>query len=229
MFRTVFPSIIRSSRLYIQQQAYVKQILPTTCQQAVGIWLVLLQKHIAPNVKNVSNTVQQLIWHNVTDRPVVILTGCTINCDWHNILCKLKQHIQYYVNSTVQYLFSYLLYADLETRLQHNNSNGSRRYRAFMNFQVFRNISTSKIIQNNGYPLAVIDRFSHVLSFSDCNVKNLEQLIKLCNSQRPKKKVFSFCSLSFQSVIRFLCVVFLPVPFLGPAANCFFFLFQTQG
>ena len=27
MFRTVFPSIIRSSRLYIQQQAYVKQLL----------------------------------------------------------------------------------------------------------------------------------------------------------------------------------------------------------
>ena len=27
MFRTVFPSIIRSSRLYIQQQAYVRQIL----------------------------------------------------------------------------------------------------------------------------------------------------------------------------------------------------------
>jgi len=27
MFRTVFPSIIRSSRLYIQQQSFVKQIL----------------------------------------------------------------------------------------------------------------------------------------------------------------------------------------------------------
>ena len=27
MFRTVFPSIIRSTRLYIQQQAFVKQIL----------------------------------------------------------------------------------------------------------------------------------------------------------------------------------------------------------
>jgi hypothetical protein len=27
MFQTVFPSIIRSSRLYIQQQAYVKQVL----------------------------------------------------------------------------------------------------------------------------------------------------------------------------------------------------------
>jgi len=27
MFQTVFPSIIRSSRLYIQQQAFVKQIL----------------------------------------------------------------------------------------------------------------------------------------------------------------------------------------------------------
>jgi len=29
MFRTVFLSIIRSSRMYIQQQAYVKQILPS--------------------------------------------------------------------------------------------------------------------------------------------------------------------------------------------------------
>jgi len=27
MFRTVFPSIIRSSRLYILQQAFVKQVL----------------------------------------------------------------------------------------------------------------------------------------------------------------------------------------------------------
>ena len=27
MFRMVFPSIIRSSRLYIQQQAYVKQMM----------------------------------------------------------------------------------------------------------------------------------------------------------------------------------------------------------
>ena len=31
MFRTVFPSIIRSSGLYIQQQAYVKQILLSAC------------------------------------------------------------------------------------------------------------------------------------------------------------------------------------------------------
>jgi len=33
MFRTVFPSIIRSSRLYsyIQQHAYVKQILLSAC------------------------------------------------------------------------------------------------------------------------------------------------------------------------------------------------------
>jgi len=34
MFRTVFPSIIRSSRLYIQQQAYVKQILLSACELA---------------------------------------------------------------------------------------------------------------------------------------------------------------------------------------------------
>ena len=31
MFRTVFSSIISSSRLYIQQQAYVKQILLSAC------------------------------------------------------------------------------------------------------------------------------------------------------------------------------------------------------
>jgi len=31
IFRTVFPSIIRSSRLYIQQQAFVKQILLSAC------------------------------------------------------------------------------------------------------------------------------------------------------------------------------------------------------
>ena len=31
MFRTVFPSIIRSLRLYIQHQVHVKQILLTAC------------------------------------------------------------------------------------------------------------------------------------------------------------------------------------------------------
>jgi len=31
MFRTVFPSIIRSSRLYTQKQAFVKQILLSAC------------------------------------------------------------------------------------------------------------------------------------------------------------------------------------------------------
>jgi len=33
MFRAVFPAIIKSSRLYIQQQAYVKQILVASRQQ----------------------------------------------------------------------------------------------------------------------------------------------------------------------------------------------------
>jgi len=33
MFRTVFPSIIRSSRLYVQQQAFVKEILLASRQQ----------------------------------------------------------------------------------------------------------------------------------------------------------------------------------------------------
>jgi hypothetical protein len=31
MFRTVFPSVIRSSGLYIQQQVYVKQIRQSAC------------------------------------------------------------------------------------------------------------------------------------------------------------------------------------------------------
>jgi hypothetical protein len=37
MFWTVFPSIIRSSRLYIQQQVYVKQILLPAAQVAVSV------------------------------------------------------------------------------------------------------------------------------------------------------------------------------------------------
>ena len=35
MFRTVFPSIIRSSRLYIEQQVFVKQILLSACSNLV--------------------------------------------------------------------------------------------------------------------------------------------------------------------------------------------------
>ena len=31
MFRTVFPSVISNSRLYVQQQAYVKQIPLSAC------------------------------------------------------------------------------------------------------------------------------------------------------------------------------------------------------
>jgi len=31
MFRTVFPSIIRSSKLHIEQQAYVKQLVFDIC------------------------------------------------------------------------------------------------------------------------------------------------------------------------------------------------------
>jgi len=38
MFRTVFPSVIRSSRLCIQQQSYAKQILPTTCLREWDSW-----------------------------------------------------------------------------------------------------------------------------------------------------------------------------------------------
>ena len=45
MFRTIFPSIIMSSRLYIQQQAFVKQILRvlTSKQTAVSVWLLYVQ------------------------------------------------------------------------------------------------------------------------------------------------------------------------------------------
>jgi len=47
MFRTVFPSIIRSSRLYIQQQAFVKQILLSASrQQYLLVHLVGFTKEI---------------------------------------------------------------------------------------------------------------------------------------------------------------------------------------
>ena len=49
MFRTVFQSIIRISRLYIQQQAFVKQILLSACQQVLLLkqWESILP-HAAP-------------------------------------------------------------------------------------------------------------------------------------------------------------------------------------
>jgi len=51
MFRTVFPSIIRSSKLYIQQQAYVKQILLTASSQQylVDICLLLYVQSSTPD------------------------------------------------------------------------------------------------------------------------------------------------------------------------------------
>ena len=48
MFRTVFPSIIRSLRLYIQHQVYVKQILLTACwreQDGTSISFLLASSH----------------------------------------------------------------------------------------------------------------------------------------------------------------------------------------
>jgi len=47
MFRTVFPSIIRSKRLHIQQQAYVKQLL--LLQQLFDIYLLLYVQSFAPD------------------------------------------------------------------------------------------------------------------------------------------------------------------------------------
>ena len=45
-FRTVFPSVIRSSGLYIQQQAFVKQKLLSACWQAVSkpVWHIPLPR-----------------------------------------------------------------------------------------------------------------------------------------------------------------------------------------
>ena len=45
MFRKVFPSLTRSLRLYIQQQAYVKQTLLSACckQAAVNVSLLYVQ------------------------------------------------------------------------------------------------------------------------------------------------------------------------------------------
>ena len=45
MFRTVFPSNIKSTRLYILQQAFVKYILVCLAskQTAVSVWLLYVQ------------------------------------------------------------------------------------------------------------------------------------------------------------------------------------------
>ena len=51
MFRTVFPPIIRNSRLYIQQQVYVKQILLTyTCCCMYSLELLMMDGKTVGNM-----------------------------------------------------------------------------------------------------------------------------------------------------------------------------------
>jgi len=68
MFRTVFPSIIRSSRLYVQQQAYVKQILLLLANGNE----MELQFHLVPLYQAVAVSV----WHT----PVAVRT--VLNSWW---------------------------------------------------------------------------------------------------------------------------------------------------
>ena len=50
MFRTVFPSIIRSTRPYIQQQACVKQILLTAFCCMYGLVLLMMEGKTVRNM-----------------------------------------------------------------------------------------------------------------------------------------------------------------------------------
>jgi len=58
MFRTVFPSITRSSRLYIQQQAYVRQILASAYE------MELMEFHLVPPSKQSALSVQDCTYSN---------------------------------------------------------------------------------------------------------------------------------------------------------------------
>ena len=55
MFRTVFPPIIRSSRLYVQQQAYVKQILLSACKQTYACCCMYSRELLMMGGKTVRN------------------------------------------------------------------------------------------------------------------------------------------------------------------------------
>ena len=50
MFRTVFPSIIRNSRLYIEQQAYVKQYLTNSCCCMYSLELLMMDENTVRNM-----------------------------------------------------------------------------------------------------------------------------------------------------------------------------------
>jgi len=49
-FQTVFLSIIRSSRLHIQQQAYVKQLLAYACCCMCSLELLMMDRKTVRNV-----------------------------------------------------------------------------------------------------------------------------------------------------------------------------------
>jgi hypothetical protein len=83
MFRMVFPSIIRSSRLYIQQQAYVKQqyrCLIASKQTAIYDWHnvshgLSVQHQKFKTVHTATDICQTSVWH----MPVAV---CTVLHSW---------------------------------------------------------------------------------------------------------------------------------------------------
>ena len=82
MFRTVFLSIISSSRLYIQQQAFVKQILLSASQRVGDVPSTL---YMFRTVFRPSSAVQDFTYSNQTDTAVCLLAGtrpsetCTVS------------------------------------------------------------------------------------------------------------------------------------------------------
>jgi len=61
MFRTVDPSIIRSSRLYMQQQAFVKQILLSACLGACNTDTTPTQPHRNSNTNRTKNNTTNVV------------------------------------------------------------------------------------------------------------------------------------------------------------------------
>ena len=101
MFRTVFPSIIRSFRLYIQQQAYVKQIqLSASKQTAVSHTSVAVRINFILFWNDTLHVSDGLSVHHQEFKTVYTATGV---CQTDNADCSLA--------SSRQYLFGCCVYS----------------------------------------------------------------------------------------------------------------------
>ena len=94
MFRTVFSCIIRSSRLYIQQQAFVKRILLSACQRLPVVGFTI---GIRKNVFIIAVLYCELIAESTTQNTEILVINCVSSKSFDSCHLRSKDLLLYLV------------------------------------------------------------------------------------------------------------------------------------